>query len=439
MRARVHGLCLRVRILAAIVAALLPRAATAQAPPTSHVSISNQALLSTDSAAQLIDGIIADLDPSRLRLADPTSWEGQIVHSAERAAARSITFALADSNLDGSYTIQRPAGDILIARWKNGGPDHPDTVVWLWDSPSETIFLAELATLQREPVAEFVEGLFQWKKFIGISAVKLQFGTASRCPIALGSTTIEQTQFDIYWVHVFARPAQNRAILGVRISKVAFTSDYPAEAVLVPERFPPLRDRITGSSRLELFAELEKDFQSTSPVYYPRARTQVLDRELLRRGELSDAEVEKITLREFTNRAARKWVWTEDLIPSYRLNAFLSAAADLGQLPRYEHAVTGLIDLVPPTTAEVMTSQLAARILDAMRNAGVNSSQPAFALIEKRRFVRTALFHLSRLSPTEELIDRLSSIDVPPELAREQLRTIANMKRRLAPSSKHSQ
>lgn len=86
---------------------------------------------------------LSRLDPAKLHALAADSWEGQIPAAAEKGGAEALRLNLSDAKLSGAYTLDSEEGDTLAACWTRGdGSGHK---LWLWDTPSEVSFLAEVS------------------------------------------------------------------------------------------------------------------------------------------------------------------------------------------------------------------------------------------------------------------------------------------------------
>jgi hypothetical protein len=123
----------------------LASATFAQPPAATYVTFGEPVELNHLTTDQEDDvmGIISRLDPAKLHALAADSWEGQIPAAAEKGGAEALRLNLSDAKLSGAYTLDSEEGDTLAACWTRG--DDSGHKLWLWDTPSEVSFLAEVS------------------------------------------------------------------------------------------------------------------------------------------------------------------------------------------------------------------------------------------------------------------------------------------------------
>ena len=109
-----------------------------------------------------------------------------------------------------------------------------------------------------------------------------------------GIGQVTPTPAGLYFVQFSAVTLGNIAFVRISLGKKDVQSLYPHESVEVAERFPPLRARLGGIARNELFAEIGRVLPNfLLPLVN---RDQIVISELLSRGALTEAELSRIIL-----------------------------------------------------------------------------------------------------------------------------------------------
>src|SRR5258708_34605771 len=261
------------KYLALALVAIISDACFAQSP-TRHVSISSEIPPGQPSSVVVnLQRIIARLDGGKLGSVTPGSWEDQVLTGGKKSGSLNLQLNLADPSKASIYTLPTDEGDVLVAFWNGAEAGRKETAIWLWDTPSYTTFVMEVNPAILEP-AEFVrycEGLFRWDKDpFHLKALKLTY-LDSQCGkerlIGLGDHI--KTEGGSYHMWFAAVTNERTAYVGIGISK--FALEYPPEAFMVPERFPPLRVRLKNVPRQALFEEIGKGY--VAPRLLPYHRT----------------------------------------------------------------------------------------------------------------------------------------------------------------------
>src|SRR5260370_664031 len=130
---------------------------------------------------------------------------------------------------------------------------------------------------------------------------------------------------------------EGTAYVGIGMSKFALRSEYPPEAFMVSERFPPLRVRLKNVPRQALFEEIGKGYVAPRLLTYPGTRDAIVLAELLSRGPMSDAEVRETIVGGFD----KGDVESANVVNS-RVGAFLQAVEEDKNLSEYAPALERL-------------------------------------------------------------------------------------------------
>ena len=320
---------------------------------------------------------------------------------------------LASLVADGLYTVQTDDGDTLVARW-HGDPDLPEKAVWLWDTPFRTIFLLEISPTALEPDAlqQFAERTLLWDRDpLRLRSLKLTYeesiGGKQRVR-GLGEYRTNATHTWFFWFNVLS--VGDRAYATVSMSKpITSAVDYPAEAFQVPERFPPLRLRLSSLPRHALFDELGRGYASPKVQTYPTHRDAIVLRELLSRGPLSDVEIRQIILGLPGT--------GDDENPELVIQRTVALVRMAAGKKDLELCAPGLERLLSESNTDgYFWVGVVGHVLGAMETNHVDFSRAAMALVERGQFAGLCLQYLEKNGADEETLRRLAAVKVKPSL-----------------------
>lgn len=385
-----------------------------QTPTINHVSMyepsarQRHVYSRTDELQQIID----KLDREKLRPVVPGSWEGQVLSAAQECARQSLRVNLGDTNTAELYTLPASDGDTLVARWASGDVSRPETAIWLWDTPFYTTFVMEMNPNILEPdiFTRYCEGLFLWGKFIHLKTLKLAYlDPENDRKWVLGAGDYEPTSQGSYHMWFMATSSKSTAYVAVGMSKPIFSDKYPSEAYQVPERFPPLRLRLTSVPRQALFGELGKGFGARGIGVYPTNRDTIVVGELLSRGPLSEAEIREIVIGSFD-----KGDYQSAMLIIDRLSAFLQAVNRHHELATYASALERIFLTVP--IHRNAQGAVIGHVFGSMERHQVNFSHAALSFLARDRFSSSSLRYLENNVRDAQTLQRLAEIGVKPEL-----------------------
>ena len=373
--------------------------------------------------------IVSGLQADKLRLLVPGSWEDQVLTGARKAAAASLRVKLADSDLIGDYTLTTDQGDVLIACWRGAERGRAEKAIWLRDAPRSTTFVMEIdpTVLQPHAFVQYIEGLFQWDTFIKLKSIKLTYLAPERGEQWVVATAIDHEKWQVaspsVGMGMIGESKGSEGYVGVILGKLIFPNAYPPDAVDVPERFPPLRQRLHTTPRPELFIELGKGYDPRMGFSYPTNRDAIVMGELLSRGALSQAELRQVLVGPFD-----KGDYHSALLLGERATAFFRAAEEHNQVGVYALAIANVFLDVPIHGAG---DYPVGRVFGAMERNRIDFSSGAFAFLEHARYVRPSLAYLGRFAHDKATLQRLSAINVAPEFKKEKERALRNIQGRL--------
>jgi len=267
---------------------------TAAAGP--HVSM-KVGLLHSRMVADLKERV-PTLDSAKLRPPVTGSWEMKVLDASMGAVGTCLHTRVGD--LAGYYTVQTDQGDVLIARFAPGDADGPEREIWLWDGPRDNFLILRVdpSVLAPGKFASYFEGVPIWDgEPIALTSAELYVNPGGAALGIAGTGKHRESEIGgLSWTAAaFGDP--RGAYIGILMSK-AFTSwRYPLGAYLVPERFPPLEERLKSLPRPTLFDELgggpaHRQYSG----YFAVERDRLILREIMSRGPVSDREIEQIIL-----------------------------------------------------------------------------------------------------------------------------------------------
>ena len=380
--------------------------ALAQTSVTRHISVRPEAL--GPLAADPLLEIVKNLDAARLRPVVSGGWESQLLNAAKSSALKTVRRTLGTAG--GYYTLSTNEGDVLVGRWTGPNAGGQDKAIWLWDTAGSTnfIFQTDPAVLGSSTLPGFLENLLIWDEYpVKLTAVQLNYAesSASSGQQVVGAGTHLQQERGIFGWRLVGVSVGGDAYLSISMTKPFFRSEYPADA-LVPERFPPLRDRLKALPRTALFGELGKGYVPRRGNY-PAGRDRIVVNELFSRGPVSDIEVSRIVMGDFElNRS--EWE-----VVNSRMHSFLEVVQQRGELSAYSPGLERLCMTAKPGGA--FSDTVLSAVYGTMGRNKVDFSRVALALMNRDEFVKSSLWHLSWYAQTEEVFQSLSRSALEPE------------------------
>lgn len=372
-------------------------------------------------------GLLGDLDSSRLA-ATGDDFPDHIVNAARSASERLLHLSFTGSPR--RYTTTNGDGDAVAARWQRpGGFDSPSKVeseVWLWDDAWRTRFVIVLpGGIVRDPalLGKYCEGLFVWNDAALRSLTLRRMGTTDGRAWTLGGFD-QATPARVPPMTLHAVVIDGQGAILISIPKPLLDQHYPAGGSRIPERFPPLADRLKAYTRATLMAELGRGYPEYTYAY-PKERDTVIATELLGRGELNMQELREAALGPFATEDDRG---SRALLA--RTEGFLDACAKAGQLQG--HVKLLLLILRDAPLAPSTVDDLADLVLSAAGKADIDASAEAAMLAEGGRCGYPCFKHIARES-TEQSIARLIQLKLMPELAEKRDIIVLQVRRRLPP------
>lgn len=407
------------------VIAVLAGAGFAQSA-TSHVSVAapGESRTGLDVASGL-EKILPDLDVSKLRPVVAGSWEGDVLLAAQQGVIKVLSLNLKDIGSPAIHTLSRPDGDVLVGRW-SGGFDRLERAIWLWDTPYETEFIMEVDPflLQPNELARYCENLFVWNNSIKLESLKLTFLESERGrERVIGLAKYLQTERGIYRLGFSAAAIDGRAYATVYTSKSLFL--YPRGADGVPERFPPLNERLRDVPRPVLFSELGKGHTLPSSLLtYPRERDAILSAEIVTRGPVSDAELREIIVGRFGDGTAQAAE-----VVYIRFIAFLQALESKNQLAAYFPPLQ--LFLEGDTSLRAWTGPSMGQFFNFMSRNQIDAVPAALGFLDHGKDVQLSLLHLQANIRDASSLKKLEQALVPADFLDAKKRAVETVRDRL--------
>jgi hypothetical protein len=394
----------------------------AQTSASVHVSI-RQLPIGSELPSGWSQQVVAKLDQTKLRPVVPGSWEGQLVDTDGQSGSLIVHRDL--RAVTGYYTFTDPTGDTLVARWDNSNTGSQEKAIWLWDGPSSIAFVLQInPTLLASSGAfvQYCENLIVWDTYpVKLTSLQLYFsapaGSEQRV-IGKGKHAEQELGLFKWWLEGIS--SQGEAYVVVGASKPFFGNKYAREA-LVPERFPPLKDRLKSLPRNTLFDEMGKGYRAGRLVTYPSQRDKVLLAELLSRGPVGDPEVYQIVMGTFDPHDNQS-----GLVVNSRMHSFLSVLEERNELGLYAPALERLC--VGAKRDSGLSIYSVGALFGAMAQNRIDFSRAALAFLERDQFAGSSLFYLKRNACDAKTIQALSEIAVRPELEKDKQDALRQMR-----------
>jgi hypothetical protein len=223
-----------------------------------------------------------------------------------------------------------------------------------------------------------------------------------------------------WWLE--ATSNEGKAHLLISVTKLVYARLHPP-AVLVPERFPPLKDRLHGLRREALFDELGKGYDPRRILTYPSARDKIVLSELLSRGPVADAEVHRIFMGDFKGEILD---WR---VIHSRVHSFLDAAEARMEIPSYAPALERLC--MGAREREGLSEMTLHGLVGKLHLNGVDFSRAALSIVERNQFPRVGFAYLDRYAASEEVFQKLAAMAVPPERQKDKEHALKRMRERI--------
>jgi hypothetical protein len=234
--------------------------------------------------------------PTLLTRLHPLDLDGPSVRTAADMSERAARMVLKVSPRQcvGALTLAESAGDTLFGAWKLDDGDGPNTLA-VWDTPRYSAFVL---IWTRVPFAgggdavAFTKSISPPGTVLGSAELRLRWDAVGRRLDGWGTPPLTPRPHG-FEIQVLGAPAGDipyvyEVIVGKSLLARAYTNGEPSDSFLVPERFPPLRERLAGWTKGKLLAELSDGFDD-----FAANRDEILVQELLRRG-LSTVEFQQL-------------------------------------------------------------------------------------------------------------------------------------------------
>jgi len=381
---------------------------SAQTRPSSHVSIQSLPF-GNGLAREWLQQAVSKLDQAKLRPLVAGSWESQLVEADRQSANVMLRRDLRITA--GFYTFTANGVDTLVARWNIANPNDPEKAIWLWDTPAATFFVLQIdpALLMSSEFVQYCENLLIWDKSpVKLTSLQLYYPPptgAEQRVIGRGAHLEQEIGLFQWWLQGLLSHGEGYVAVGA--SKPFF--EHPREA-LVPERFPPLKDRLKSFPRNTLFDELGKGHDGLYVTNYPSKRDTILLTELLSRGPLADVEVYQVIIGPFDRRD-----YQSGLIVNQRLLSFLRVAEERKELSSYTPALERLC--IQTKRDGGLQEYAVGNLFGAMARNRIDFSRVALAFVERDQFTRFSLYYLKSYACGEKTAQALSALAVKPEFA----------------------
>jgi hypothetical protein len=235
---------------------------------------------------------------------------------------------------------------------------------------------------------------------------------------AIGSGAHAQQELGLFGWWFEGMSDHGEAYVVVAASKPFFGNKYSHEA-LVPERFPPLKDRLKSLPRNTLFDEMGKGYRAGRIATYPAHRDKILLAELLSRGPVGDPAVYQIVMGTFDDSGS-------GLVVNSRMLSFLDVLQQRNEVGLYAAALERLCAGAKRDGG--LQYYAMAALFGAMGRNRIDFSQVALSFLERDQFAGLSLFYLGHDTCGVKLVQALSAIAVRPELEKDKQDALRQMK-----------
>jgi hypothetical protein len=305
----------------------------------------------------------------------------------------------------------RDEGDVLLIRCKASAEGIGD--IFLWDGAKVNWFVVEIKDVEQNfdsYLKRLIKDLFKpgkllqlsFERFLDVNDGLTGFGHLVHSGLPASPREGE-------WIGVSTVRLQDKSFLVFSIGKRVVRKAYDEDSVWIPERFPPLRERISGVPKSELIVQL-----GTSPE-----RDAILLDELIRR-ELSHDEFESL-LNELLNKQSQSTNWFSREDESI-VALFARKIRASGKATEYE-----------PSIEKILSSgNKISQLFPIIRITDKDYSDQVLLLLEKGQVQEDrALFYLGQKVNDIELLKRLETLKVSQGAEGIKYRAISEIRQRL--------
>jgi hypothetical protein len=316
-------------------------------------------------------------------------------------------------------TTRRDDGDVLIVKWAVNEPFAKGSLI-LQDLPYSSSYefrLTGVGIQSKDDVANFLTKLLTWNKpptnFVP-SAFYVYSGSG---PVrAYLARSYQSSSADLRNVTVGAATLDGAWFIEVELGK-DFTRGYYPVTPFVPERFPPLEELVKSWGFNRIWGEVGRPVGPDGSQGYSHFRDDILVTELIRRGLTEEQFVELLSNVDSVGLGTRAQVVLFALQQEGK-------GASLGRyfgpaLRMYEHIGPGSSDAVETL----------------FRFAAAACSKPyeaeAARLLKSGTFPNASLLYVSRCSASQDVLEAVSSADVPDKLLDAKKFALMDIRKRL--------
>ncbi len=356
--------------------------------------------------------IIKDLDHAMAYITGESRYQETLDEHIQKAIDNSRKaleglFTVRLTKLVGAKVILQDKADILFTEWVAGSNDALTRNIFVWDHPDfELVFFKSSrdSVASKEWLEKFLGNTVASSESpLGIESVKLQ--VADSVPdLGVGG---------LGWVEYLVRPAritrgyefrvatifdEVNAYIVFEIGKRLFTAFSVNSVSSIPERFPPLKDRLAGLRKVDIIRKLNGNEE----------RDRVLLGELIRRG-LNDKEFNLLMfLVEFDS-------MLPDKAKARQVISLISEIIAAGKMKAFEKKIRNSF-VVFEAMAEAGTPMLQALVQAILRDTDVDFSDEVIRLMNLGFIHREGLTYLERHGDTPKVVQFLVNLQVPAEI-----------------------
>ena len=345
---------------------------------------------------------IAVEDLQHLRLnAQPVTKQAEAVSQEQKAA--SVIFQQKWQQIEGVAGLNKDKRDILVTHWTSASSADARNL-YIWDTPEYLVFLFEVdSQLMKSPeqVKAFIERLLVWgaQSPLETLSAHLELAASAKSPglEALGSVTylrapasplLKGYEFDLA-----GYSAQDKHYFCVLTGKRLFPNIFDPTTLFIPERFPPLSERLKPLTVNALLKELGEG----------RERDAVVVDEILSRP-LTPEEFHRLVDLSGPGKADRISLVIDEMV---RLNKVKQFSGPVSELMRQYEQEQG-------KDVEALSA-----ILRSLRGCSqVNFSDTALDLIKRQLAIQESLLYLQFRGETKEQAEALMELPVPAGMER---------------------
>jgi hypothetical protein len=368
------------------------------------------------------------LERSNLLPVAEKSWEGNIAAGDKLAAEATMNVGFVDFSSPGIETLSSSEGDILVVRWPAVTSAVGEKALWAVDSPTEITYVIQGNPDLFKPgrLTEFYEKLLLWDRPpTQLKRVDLAITGAAEGGQVVGVGEFIMTPGGIYYWGFGAIKKSGAAWIAVSMSKsniVSYSPIFPIGSVGVPERFPPLRSRLSATSREGLLSEIGKGYGGGSAPY-PRGRDAVVISEILSRGLVSESEIYEVLF----HRISRGDVASAEIV-NQRIGVLLGNVEARQELPVYAPLIASALGVGPDLGW--MGDAVIGHLFAAVERNNLDFTEHALDLLKRERFATGALNYLSRHADAN-IVGVMAQMPLSPATAKARDMTLNSIKARL--------